>query len=97
MERMKPMTPLSPMEPIQPMDSWWPMDLGEPTSAGGQNDMQYAYFKSIHRLLLREGSRISAYDTGDHEIYGVSQSSESQHPVFTSVRGDVDLSQLTRL
>jgi hypothetical protein len=48
-------------------------------------------------LLLRQGKIISAYDTGDHEIYGVSQSSESGHPVFTSVRGDVDLSQLTRL
>lgn len=97
MEWMKPMAPMAPMEPMRPMDSWWPADLGQPTSAGGQNDLQYAYFKSARRLLLRQGSAISAYDTGDHEIYGVAQSSESRHPVFTSVRGNVDLTQLTRL
>ena len=94
---MKPMEPMIPMEPMQPMERWWPQTFGEPTSAGGQDGFQYAYFKDVRRLLMREGGKISTYDTGDHEIYGVSQSSEVRHPTFSSVRGDVDLNQLRRL
>ena len=31
-------------------DVWWPAELGSPDSAGGQNDMRYAYFARSHRL-----------------------------------------------
>ena len=47
--------------------------LGEPNSAGGQNDLQYAYFAEKHRLAVSRGGKVEVYDTGDHDITGVSQ------------------------
>jgi hypothetical protein len=60
---MKPMEPMSGMKPMEPMkapERWWPEELGEqPNSAGGQNEMRYAFFGDQHRL---------AVDTGDGKV-----------------------------
>jgi hypothetical protein len=52
---------------------WWPSSLGVPSSSGGQNDSQYAYFPGPRRLAVRESGRLAVYDTLDHQIGGVQQ------------------------
>ncbi|MBX9934596.1 MAG: hypothetical protein K2Y56_24280 [Methylobacterium sp.] len=96
MEPMKPMEPLKPMEPMKPMkaaDAWWPQELGQPSSSGGQNDLRYAFFPEKHRLVIEEGGKRRTYDSGDHQINGVSQSNDGG-PRFRSQNGEVALDQL---
>ena len=60
MEPMFGMEPMSPMKPMEPMEApvrWWPEELGEqPSSAGGQNEMRYAFFGDRHRLAVDTGA-----------------------------------------
>ena len=93
---MEPMKPMKPLE-FKQLDQWWPHALGNPNSAGSQNGIQYAYFHDARRLLLRRGGVVSTFDTGDHDITGVSQASDSQHVKFTSNQGLVDLAELKPL
>jgi hypothetical protein len=93
---MEPMMPMKPLE-FREVERWWPAALGKPNSAGTQDSVQYVYFRDVRRLLLRHGGRITTFDTGDHEIYGVSQANDSEHVQFTSNRGVVELSDLKRL
>lgn len=75
--------------------SGWPAELGEPSSAGSQNDMRYAVFPGTRRLAVASGGTVTVYDTGDHQIGGVSQAqSGSQSLAFTSQHGTVRLSDL---
>lgn len=90
------MEPMKPLE-FKQLDQWWPHALGSPNSAGSQNGVQYAYFHDARRLLLRRGGEVSTFDTGDHDISGVSQAGDSHHVIFTSSRGPVELDQLKRL
>ena len=79
---------------------WWPGDLGSPSSSGAQNGVRYAAFPSSRRLAIEEGGKVSLYDTGDHQISGVSQSQSGGGAGslrFTSQKGDVDLQSLTRV
>jgi hypothetical protein len=72
---------------------WWPADLGSPSSSGGQNGSNYAYFPQARRLAVQSSNgQISVYDTLDHNIGGVqqqqggpsgSQSFSSQFGTFT--------------
>ncbi len=90
---------MQPMEPMHdltddPGNQWWPESLGSsPDSAGGQNDISYAYFAGKKRLAVNDGGKIKVYDTGDHHISGVSQH-QGANAVFTSQKGDVRLSDL---
>ncbi|WP_062231242.1 hypothetical protein [Aureimonas sp. N4] len=79
---------------------WWPGDLGSPSSSGAQNGVRYAAFPASRRLAIEEGGKVSLYDTGDHQISGVSQSQSGGGAGslrFTSQKGDVDLQSLTRV
>ena len=87
------MQPLK-FEHFSDLTPWWPEILGTATSAGSQNDLHYAYFRGARRLLIRRGDHVTTYDTGDHDIQGVSQASDASHAKFLSDRGPVDLSQL---
>jgi hypothetical protein len=100
---MEPMKPMAPMEPMKPMESlkfdppWWPDELGAPASSGGQNDMRYAFFPEKRRLLVEQGGKKTVYDSGDHQISGVSQQSgQTTSLVFTSQSGPVALDTLRR-
>ncbi|WP_244556948.1 SHOCT domain-containing protein [Fulvimarina manganoxydans] len=53
--------------------AWWPDGLGQPSSSGSQNGVRYAVFPGARRLALDTGSGVRLYDTGDHQIGGVSQ------------------------
>jgi hypothetical protein len=66
---------MKPMEPMKAPERWWPKDLGdEPNSAGGQDEMRYAFFAVRKRLALDTGNgKIQLYDTADHQISGVQQ------------------------
>ncbi|HEX8417676.1 MAG TPA: hypothetical protein VF641_08730 [Methylobacterium sp.] len=90
---MKPMKPMEPMKPMSGAEAWWPQELGQPATSGGQNDMRYAFFPDKHRLLIERDGKRTTYDSGDHEIGGVSQGS-SGTPRFTSQHGEVSLDDL---
>jgi len=101
MEPMKPMAPMKPMKPMDPPDSsWWPQGLSNPSSSGSQNGMRYAFFPDQHRLAIDQNGKVTQYDTGDHQISGVSESqggSGDGSPSFTSQNGSVDLSSLKQV
>ena len=97
MEPMKPMRPMEPMKPMEPLKGeapWWPSDLGEPATRGSQGGLRYAFFPEKHRLLVEKDGAVTAYDSGDHRIGGVSQGSGSLR--FTDEVGEVDLGSLKR-
>jgi len=79
--------------------TWWPGELGTPAAIGDQNDLRYAYFPAKRRLAIRQGGRVSLYDTGDHAITGFSQQQSGDKSLtFTSQFGTVrvaDLPQVT--
>jgi hypothetical protein len=81
---------------MQPLEQWWPKNLGQPNSAGSQNDLHYAYFADSHRLAVRQNDKTTLYDTGSHRIGGVSQQQQNnaQNATFTSQNGDVRLADL---
>ena len=105
MEPMKPMKPMSgmapmePMKPMKPMDfgpAWWPETLGQPSTSGSQNGTRYAFFPEKRRLLIEEDGKLTAYDSGDHRIGGVSQQdSHTRSLTFTSQAGTVKLDELS--
>jgi hypothetical protein len=101
MEPMKPMKPMAPMKPMEPMsggEKWWPDDLGQPSTSGSQNGMRYAFFPEKQRLLIEQDGKLTTYDSGDHQIGGVSQQDGgSSSLTFTSQKGSVDLSQLKQV
>ena len=75
--------------------AWWPSDLGQPSSAGSQNDLRYAFFPATRRLAIGKGGHVTLYDTGDHLISGVSQQQGGdQSLTFTSQHGLVRMSDL---
>ena len=78
--------------------NWWPDELGSPNSSGSQNEMHYAYFAGTHRLALRVGNHVTIYDTGEHQIGGVSQQQGSSRTVtFSSQKGDVAVDRLKKI
>lgn len=73
----------------------WPSWLGAPSSSGSQNDMRYAVFPAAKRLAVMRGGRMFLYDTGEHQISGVSQQQGGGHALsFASRRGPVPLDSL---
>ena len=97
MEPMKPMAPMTPIEPLKFDPPWWPEELGHAASSGAQNGMRYAFFPQKRRLLIERDGATTVYDSGDHQISGVSQQSGSSTSlVFTSPDGPVTLDTLRR-
>ncbi len=95
---MKPMKPMEPMKPMAKSDPWWPKDLGEPSTSGGQNDMKYAFFPDKHRLLVFRDGKLTTYDSGDHQINGVSQEQSGSGSItFSSQTGTVSLGELKQV
>ena len=95
---MKPMKPMESIKPMTPTEKWWPADLGDPSTSGAQNDMRYAFFPDARRLLIEDHGTLTTYDTGNHQIDGVSQQSSSGHNLaFTGPNGLVELSELQQL
>ena len=69
---------------------WWPDELGQPSSSGSQNGVRYAVFPGTRRLALDTGSGVRVYDTGDHQIGGVSQQQGGTSSLrFTSQFGTI--------
>jgi hypothetical protein len=74
---------------------WWPAELGNPASAGAQNDLRYACFPDLRRLALQQGGQVCVYDTGEHRISGFSQQQGGdQSLTFTSQIGLVRVADL---
>jgi hypothetical protein len=75
--------------------AWWPEGLGQPATSGSQNDARYAFFPQARRLAIESNGRVTVYDTGDHQIGGVSQQQGSSYSLsFTSQFGPVRLEEL---
>ena len=89
---MEPMKPMAPMKPLDPGPAWWPDDLGQPSASGGQNDDRFAFFPDKHRLAIHQGGKVTVYDTGDHDISGMSDSNGQM--AFVSQKGTVTLDEL---
>ena len=95
MEPMKPMKPMEPMKPMAAVEPWWPQDLGQPASSGSQDDMRYAFFRTKRRLVVEQGGASKTFDSGEHDISGVSQvSGDGKSVTFTSAAGPVNLADL---
>jgi hypothetical protein len=76
----------------------WPAAWGTPATAGSQNGMRYAYFPSQRRLAVETDGRVALYDTGAHDISGVSQQQGSGSSLrFSGSGGVVDLDSLKRI
>jgi len=75
---------------------WWPSAYGTPTASGGQNDLNYAYFASRHRLLINWQGQVTTYDTTGHQVTGVSQQqiNGAQIIVFSGPQGYTDVRTL---
>jgi hypothetical protein len=101
MEPMKPMAPMTPMAPMRPMESgpqWWPDGLGRPDASGSQNGVRYAFFSEARRLAIDTDGHMAVYDSGDHEIVGISQQQDGSHSLtFTSQKGDVMVDELRKV
>ncbi|MEI6045638.1 MAG: SHOCT domain-containing protein [Chloroflexota bacterium] len=67
---------------------WWPEHLGTPSSTGGQNDLQYAYFPTTNRLAIKWRGTMTLYDTTGYNINSVSQQQQQGHSivVFSSTQ-----------
>lgn len=73
----------------------WPAELGNPSSAGSQNDLHYAVFPHVRRLAIERGGQVSVYDTGNHVIGGFSQQQGGdQSLTFTSQFGLIRVTDL---
>src|SRR4051812_365968 len=96
---MEPMKPMKPMEPVKGQESWWPKSLGQPSSAGSEDALRYAYFADAHRLAVSRGGEVTIYDTAGHEITGVSQhrGDGEGEITFSSPFGDVPLAGLEKV
>jgi len=80
-----------------PAASWWPDEFGAPSSVGSQNDMRYAVFPEKRRLIIDDHGEITAYETKDHQISGVSQAQSTDSTLtFVSQHGVVRVSDLER-
>ncbi len=76
-------------------NDWWPGELGRPNSSGAQNGVRYAYFAGPRRLAIQRDGRVSVYDTGEHQIGGVSQQQSTGGTLaFTSQHGTVEVERL---
>jgi hypothetical protein len=93
---MEPMKPMEPMKWMSGGEAWWPEELGQPSSSGAQNGMRYAFFPNARRLLIEENGVTTTYDSGEHQISGVSQqdSGGSRSLTFSSQTGPVALNEL---
>lgn len=76
----------------------WPAELGQPSSTGTQNAMRYGVFPATRRLAIQINDVTEVYDTGDHQISGVSQQQGGdQSLTFTSQRGLVRIADLPQV
>ena len=76
-------------------ESWWPGTFGHPATSGEQNGVRYAYFPQQRRLLVQQGARIDAYETGSHHITGVAQQqAQTSSLSFQTDQGAIPLGQL---
>ena len=74
---------------------WWPGGFGWPSASGAQNGLRYAYFAEARRLAVERDGHVMLYDTGRHQIFGVSQSqSHGARLTFTADDGTVDIDAL---
>ena len=68
--------------------AWWPGEFGQPSTAGRQNDVRYAFFRDAKRLVVEDRGKRTIYDTADHLISGVSQQQGvNQTLTFSSQNG----------
>ena len=73
-------------------DAW-----GAAAASGAQNDLKYAYYPEARRLVIEDAQGLQVYDTGMHQIQGVSQQSGQGVPRFQTAHGAVELAQLRRV
>jgi hypothetical protein len=79
-------------------EDWWPAGLGRSGAVGAQNDLRYAVFPEIRRLVIDDQGTVSVYDTGSHRIFGVAQAQSADRTLtFTSQDGLVRIADLPKV
>ena len=86
---MEPLRPMKPMSPLAPAERWWSEELGTPSSSGAQDGKRYAFFADKKLLIVETEGKLQRFRTGEHRITGISQSSGSGTPTFTTERGPI--------
>jgi hypothetical protein len=83
-------------QPASQYQSWYPAELGFPSTSGSQNNVRYAYFPAATRLAIELFGKVTIYETGAHNISGVSQSQSNADGsmTFTSQFGVIPVSTL---
>jgi hypothetical protein len=83
-------------QPASQYQSWYPAELGFPSTSGSQNNVRYAYFPAVSRLAIELFGKVTIYETGAHNISGVSQSQSNADGsmTFTSQFGVIPVSTL---
>ena len=60
--------------------------------------MRYAFFPQARRLVIDTAGDVAIYDTGNHDINGVSQQhGDATRLAFSSQDGEVRLETLTKI
>jgi hypothetical protein len=85
--------------PLRPTSApWWPPEFGQPNSTGAQNNLRYAIFSNVRRLVIDDHGEHTVYDTGEHDISGISQAQSSGSTLtFTGQHGLVRVSDLKKV
>lgn len=95
MDEMTLPKPVAPMKPMA-VDPWWPAELGTPASSGSSQGVRYAYFPQPRRLVIERDGKLTTYEAGEHQFWGVLQSSETGEKLsFQSQHNRVDLDSLS--
>jgi hypothetical protein len=89
------MAPMKPTRALSGIERWWPDELGDPSARGSQIGVRYAFFQETHRLLIERNGKLSVYDTGDCQIWGMQQAGAV--PTFTSQNGALRLNKLKKV
>jgi hypothetical protein len=92
------MTPMEPKRPMAGAKRCWPDGLGEPSTTGSQNGKRYAFFSERQRLLVEQDGKLTTYDSGDHQMSGVTQHEDTDGSLaFTSQNGSMKLDELKQV
>jgi hypothetical protein len=75
---------------------WWPTELGTPATFGSSEDLRYASFPLVRRLVIERNGTLATYDTANYQFRGVLQCRVADGMMsFLSQHGRVELADLS--
>ena len=80
---------------IHERERWWPADHGQPATFGSTEDLRYASFPLMQRLVIQRNGTLATYDTANYQFRGVLQCRADGKMSFLSQHGRVELAKLS--